>query len=112
MILERRADDRLEGAEMRVMEQPSALEAVDDREDLAIVLAGGPDDELRGRARGGQRAGHAAPRCQQSTRVLELRQKVAGEGLVVRQAMNVAVARRLEVDRKSIGQPRGFLDLR
>ena len=74
MVLERRADDRLEGAEMRVMEQPSALEAVDDRENLPIVLAGGPDDELRGRARDGQRAGHASPRCQQSTGVLELRQ--------------------------------------
>src|SRR6266550_2096863 len=30
----------------------------------------------------------------------------------MRQAMNVAVARRLEVDRNSIGQPRGFFDLR
>ena len=76
-IFEGRARDRLEGAEVRVMEQPATLEPVDDAEDLAIALAGGPDDELGCCAGHRQRARQASPRGQEPPRVLELGQQIA-----------------------------------
>ena len=60
--LHRGSGDRLEGAEVGVVEQPLPFEPRDEAEHLAVLLTGGPDHELGGGAAEARAASLAAPR--------------------------------------------------
>src|SRR5688572_1535069 len=111
-VLERGAGHRLEGAEVGVVQQTPPLEPGHDVEDLAVTLAGGADDELRGGAGRPQGARVAATQRELPCGALELRQQISREVLLPRQSTDVRVGRRLEVDRDARGEPRRLVDLR
>ena len=85
------------------MEQPLALEPGYDVEDLAIALTGRADHELRGGARGPERARLATSEGELSCGALELGQEIAREVLLAGEMTDVGVGRRLEIDRNASG---------
>ena len=111
-VLEGCADHRLEGAEVGVVQQALALEPGDEAEHLAIALAGGADDELRGRAAARPRSALLARLAIEATGQLELGQQIAGEILLPGEPADVVVGGPLEIDGHAGGQSHRRLDLR
>src|SRR2546421_4346828 len=108
----RRADDGLERAEVRVMQELLAFEPCHHTEDLAVALARRAHDELRGRrADAGFGASGAPPVAKDPTRVLELREQVAAEILLASQVPYVRIPGAFEVDGYAVREPRRFVDL-
>ena len=83
LALHRPSDHRLEGAEVGVVEELSALQSGDEAQDLPILPARRTDDELARRPGRPGSAGRAVivRRAEQTPRKLEVRKQVAGRGL-------------------------------
>ena len=108
----RRPGHRLEGAEVRVVEQPSTLEPAHHAEDLAVLVALGADHELGGGPRRGNVTAALQPcLARQPAGQHEIREQIAREVLLSGQAPHDGVVRPFEIHRHSRGQPRRLLHL-
>src|SRR5439155_25396382 len=94
-------------AEVRMMQEPAALETAHETEQLAIRLSLGAYDELRRRARRRRQVRPALqPRLpRKPPGKHELRQQVAGEVLLSGKSPHDGIARALEVDRDPAREP-------
>ena len=101
-----RSGDRLERAEVGVVQEPAPLEPRHEAEDLAVSLAGRPHHEL------GRRSGRTAALSQETSGELELGQEIAAEVLFFRQHTYVSIRRSFQVHGDAVGPLRRRLDLR